>query len=320
MHRTCWTLLRLAVAVVPLAGGCARKHTDTYQGYIEGKFVYVAAPVSGRLEHLSVARGETVAAGNPLFDLDHEPEASAVRQAHKLLSVAASRLADLQLGKRPEEIAVTRAQLAQALAEKQEAGAILGSDEAQFRAGGIAQTDLIHAQGTLDSSTARVKELEADLAVDALPARAQQIRAQADQVASERAALAQTAWSLEQKNVSSPRQGLIFDTLYREGEWVAAGDPVVQILPPEDLELRFFVPESIVGKLRMSQTIRVQCDGCAPNLQATIRFISTQAEYTPPVIYSNENRSKLIFLVIAKPSLPQAQVLHPGQPIEVTLQ
>ncbi|HEY6489439.1 MAG: HlyD family efflux transporter periplasmic adaptor subunit [Terracidiphilus sp.] len=319
MHRTCWTLLRIVVAAALLVAGCARKRTDAYQGYIEGKFVYVAAPVSGRLEHLAVARGETIAAGSPLFNLDHEPEASAQRQAQRLMSVAESRLADLQLGKRPEEIAVARAQLAQALAEKQEAGAILASDEAQFRAGGIAQTELIQAQGALDTSTARVKELEADLAVDALPARAEQIRAQADQVAADRATVAQSAWTLGQKDVSSPRQGLIFDTLYREGEWVADGNPVVQILPPENLELRFFVPESIVGKLRIRQSIRVQCDGCAPSLQATIRFISPQAEYTPPVIYSNENRSKLVFLVIAKPSAQEAQALHPGQPIEVTL-
>lgn len=319
MHRTCWTLLRLAAAAALLTSGCGRKPTNVYQGYIEGKFVYVAAPVSGRLEHLAVARGETIAAGSPLFNLDHEPEASAQRQAQKLMSVAESRLADLEQGKRPEEIAVTRAQLAEALAAKQEAGSILASDEAQFRAGGIAQTELIHAQGTLDSSNARVQELESELAVDALPARAQQIRAQADQVASDRAALAQTAWSLQQKDVSSPRQGLVFDTLYREGEWVAAGNPIVQILPPENVELRFFVPESIVGKLRMGQSIRVQCDGCPPNLQASIHFISPQTEYTPPVIYSNENRAKLVFLVIAQPSAQEAQALHPGQPIGVTL-
>ena len=191
----------------------------------------------------------------------------------------------------------------QALAEKKQADQILASDQAQYRAGGIPQTDLINAQAAAESSTAKVRELEASLAVDALPAREQQIKAQLSQVAADRASLADATWKLQQKEIASPRRGLVFDTLYREGEWVAAGNPVVELLPPENLEIRFFVPESVVGKLRVGQSIRVNCDGCSADIGATITFISPQNEYTPPVIYSNENRSKLVFMVIAKPSV-----------------
>jgi len=313
-------LLGAALAVALFATGCSHQPANTYQGYIEGKFVYVASPQSGRLDHLAVARGETVTVKQPLFAFDREPEGSAVRNAQRLLESSQSRLADLETGKRPPEIEVTRAQLMQALAQKKQADQILESDKKQYLAGGIAQTDLITAEEAADASAARVRELEADLAVDALPAREQQIKAQQNQVAADRASLSETEWRLDQKNIASPRQGLVIDTLYREGEWVEAGNPVVQLLPPENMEVRFFVPETVVGKLKVGESVEVQCDGCAAGVQAAITFISPQCEYTPPVIYSNENRSKLVFMIIAKPPEQKAALLHPGQPVEVTVE
>ncbi len=313
-------LLGQAFGVATILAGCSRAPANTYQGYVEGKFVYVASPQSGRLDRLAVTRGETVAVNQPLFAFDREPEASAVRNAQRLLESSQSRLADLETGKRPPEIDVTRAQLMQALAQKKQADEILASYKKQFEAGGIAQTDLIAAQEAADASAARVRELEADLAVDALPAREQQIKAQQSQVSADRASLSEADWRLGQKDIASPRQGLVFDTLYREGEWVAAGNPVVQLLPPENMEVRFFVPETIVGKLKAGENVTVQCDGCARPVQAAITFISPQCEYTPPVIYSNENRAKLVFMIIAKPPDEKAMLLHPGQPVEVTVE
>jgi HlyD family secretion protein len=318
--RNRYLLLGVALGVVLIIAGCSRQQAAGYQGYIEGKFVYVASPESGRLEHLPVARGQTVALGQPLFAFDHEPEGSALHEAQQLLRSSRAKLADLQAGKRPEEIAVTQAQLAQALAQKKQAEQILASDEAQLRAGGIAQTDVISAQGAADTSAAKVKELEADLAVDSLPAREEQIREQENQVAANRASLAEAAWRLQQKEIPSPRQGLVFDTLYREGEWVSAGSPVVQLLPPENLEIRFFVPEPVVGKLKVGENVNVQCDRCSSAVPAIVTFISPQCEYTPPVIYSNENRSKLVFMIIAKAPAEKSALLHPGQPVEVTLE
>ncbi len=270
------TFLGAAFIAALVATGCSHPPADTYQGYVEGKFVYVASPQSGRLDHLAVARGETVAVKQPLFAFDREPEASVVHNAQRLLENSQSRLADLETGKRPPEIDVTRAQLMQALAEKKQADQILESDKKQYEAGGIAQTDLITAQEAADASAAHVKELEADLAVDALPAREQQIKAQQNQVAADRASLAEAQWRLDQKDIDSPRQGLVFDTLYREGEWVAAGNPVVQLLPPENMEVRFFVPETVVGKLKVGESVQVQCDGCASKVSAAITFISPQ--------------------------------------------
>ena len=236
----------------PLAG-CSRKSTTAYQGYVEGKFVYVASPQSGRLDHLPVARGETISVSHPLFALDSEPEAAAERQAQQMLRVSEATLADLRTGKRAPEIDVTQAELQQALADKKQADEILKSYETQYRAGGIPLTDLINAQAAAESSAAKVHQLQSQLAVDALPARDEQIRAQSEQVAADRAGLEQATWKLQQKEIVSPRQGLVFDTLYREGEWVAAGNPVVELLPPENVEVRFFVPETVVGKLEVGQ-------------------------------------------------------------------
>jgi HlyD family secretion protein len=314
------TAILALAALTATAIGCSRGGPPNYQGYVEGKFVYVASSQSGRLDSLSVVRGDTIAAGHPLFGLDDEPEASAMRQARKVLLSSQSKLADLQTGRRPAEIDVTRGQLAQAVAQQNEAQAILQSDEAQYRSGGIPQTELISAQAAADVSAARVRELRADLEVAALPAREQQIKAQVHQIAADRAALSEDEWRLKQKRIASPRQGLVFDTLYREGEWVAAGDPVVELLPPENLEIRFFVPETVIGRLRTGESIRVQCDGCSAAIPAKITLVSPQSEYTPPVIYSNENRSKLVFMIIAKPPVERAVELHPGQPVEVELQ
>lgn len=312
------TLLAVALASFPL--GCSHRASSSYEGYVEGRFVYVASPQSGRLTHVSVSRGETIAANQPLFSLDHDPEAAAERQAAELVRVSEARLADLQSGKRPPEIDVVRAQLAQAQSELQKSVALLASYEKQYAAGGISETDLITARSAVETVRALVQQFQSDLIVAALPAREQQIKAQAEQVVADRAALAQATWKRQQKEVASPRKGLVFDTLYRQGEWVSSGNPVVQLLPPEDIEVRFFVPEQVIGSLKIGQNVLIHCDGCSSSVPAGITFLSNQVEYTPPVIYSNENRSKLVFMVIAKPPLDKAAMLHPGQPVEVALQ
>lgn len=299
--------------------GCSRPSNNSYQGYVEGKFVYVASPQSGQLDKLSVARGDTIAVGQPLFMLDQEPEFSAEVQARELLRSEEARLEDLQTGKRPPEKEVIAAQLAGAKIEHQKAAEILKSDEAQYAAGGLPFTDLIAARAAVEANAALVRRYQADLEVAGLPGRDAQLKAQTQIVAASRAALQQATWKLQQKTATTSRSGLIFDTLYREGEWVAAGKPIVQMLPPENIEVRFFVPEPVVGKLQLGQNLSVQVDGRDDKVSARITFISTQVEYTPPVIYSDENRAKLVFMIIARPAADQAAALHPGQPVTVTM-
>jgi HlyD family secretion protein len=120
--------------------------------------------------------------------------------------------------------------------------------------------------------------------------------------------------------VSSTVTGTIADTLFVPGEWVPAGAPVVSVLPPGNVKVRFFVAETRLGALRVGQKVALACDGCAAPIAASISFIAPQAEYTPPVIYSRDNRAKLVFLVEARPDAQDAVKLHPGQPVDVTLQ
>ncbi|NDP44013.1 MAG: HlyD family secretion protein, partial [Aromatoleum sp.] len=119
--------------------------------------------------------------------------------------------------------------------------------------------------------------------------------------------------------VASPATGLVDDTYFVVGDWVPAGGPVASVLPPGNVKVRFFVAETVLGRLKHGQSVTVACDGCAAPVSATIVFISDRAEFTPPVLYSKDNRTKFVYLVEAKPSPQDAVKLHPGQPVDVTL-
>jgi HlyD family secretion protein len=125
--------------------------------------------------------------------------------------------------------------------------------------------------------------------------------------------LAQAAWRQEQKSVAAPVAGLVHDTYFVEGEWVPAGRPVASLLPPGNVKVRFYVPEAALSSMSLKKEIEVRCDGCTP-AQARISYISSQAEYTPPVLYSKESRHKLVFLVEAR---LESSPLRPGQPVDV---
>lgn len=307
----------LACGVAALVASCGDAPPTGWQGYIEGEFVHVASPFAGRLERLAVQRGQQVTQGAALFALETDEESAARRQAAEQLRAAEAQLADLQTGRRPVEIDVSRAQLAQAEAQAQRSAAQLVRDEAQFRIGGIAQSQLEQSRATARADAARVRELRGDVAVARLPGREAQRQAQAAQVEAARAALAQAEWRLSRKTVATTQAGLVQDTLYRYGEWVPAGSPVVRLLPPGNVKVRFYVPQAVLGSLRTGEAVQLRCDGCPRPVPATITFVSTQAEYTPPVIYSNETRRKLVFLVEARPGEADAAALHPGQPVEV---
>lgn len=321
--RATGSMVRNTLAV--LAGlaalnACSRHEPATWQGYVEGEYVYLASSQSGTLASLDVQRGQTVAASAPVFALEATDETAARDEARHRLAAAQAQLDDLQTGKRPPEVRVTQAQLAQAQATARKAALQLARDEAQLRAGGISQAQLDDSRAQAASSAAQVRELQNQVRVANLPGRVAQIAAQAADVEAARATLAQAQWKLDQKRVAAPAAGLVYDTLYRVGEWVQAGNPIVQMLPPQNVKLRFFVPEAVVGSLAPGRKILVHCDGCAAEVPATITWVSNAAEYTPPVIYSNEQRTKLVFMIEARPAAQDAAKLHPGQPVEVRLQ
>ncbi|WP_409934746.1 HlyD family secretion protein [Paraburkholderia sp. BCC1884] len=307
----------LAVAVLP---GCSRHETPAYQGYVEGEFVYLSSSQSGTLTQLAITRGQMVDAGASVFTLESGNETAALNQARQQLMSAHAQLHDIQTGKRPVEVDVTKAQLAQATANARKAALQLTRDEAQYSAGGIPKAQLDDSRANAEATAAQVRELSYQIDVARLPGRQQQISAQSAQVEAAQAAVAQAQWKLDQKQVTAPARGRVYDTLFRVGEWVQAGSPVAQMLPPQNVKVRFFVPETAVGALQPGRALTIHCDGCAADVAAKITYISNQAEYTPPVIYSNERRSKLVYMIEAHPAVADADKLRPGQPVTVTLQ
>lgn len=309
----CW----VAVAILCLAAGCEQRDEDKVQGYVEGEYVNVASPVAGTLQDLQVAQGAWVKTGEPLFELEGTPQKDARDEAVQRLIQARASLDDLRKGKRPSEIQTIEAQL-------QQARAVLSLAEKEFsRQEGLLQSDATtvqasdQARSSLDQSRQKVIQIEAELETARLGARSDQIAAAEANVQALEAALAGAEWQLSQTRQAAPKGGLVFDTLYRAGEWVAAGRPVVSLLPPENIKVRAFIPEPRIATVHAGQEVRVLVDGLAEPVVGRVSFISPRAEYTPPVIYSRQSRNKLVFLVEAVFDPNVAVNLHPGQPVDV---
>ncbi len=307
----------VVLVLIFACSGCGRGPRDGAQGYIEGEFIYVASPLAGAVETLSVERGAQVQVGDPLFALECGAETAARDQAAKRLDEGRAKFEDAKKGKRVEEIEALEAQLNQTRAA-------LVLSEKEFirqtelaRSGASSPQDLDRARSARDQDRQHVSQLDADLKTGRLGSRADMIAAAEANVRALEAALVKADWDLSQKHQNAPQTGLIFDTLYRAGEWVAAGKPVVVLLPPANIKVRAFVPEARVGTIHPGDPLRVNVDGVSDPFFAKVSFISPQAEYTPPVIYSQETRGKLVFMIEAVFDPATAAKLHPGQPVDV---
>ena len=309
----------LAGLAAALAGGCNPPATDRFQGYIEGEYVYVASPLAGALTTLAVARGDTVKLGQPLFELEHQSETAALAQAEKNLAQSQAQLADLQKGRRPSEIASLEAQLARARADLQLSASQLARRQQLDGSAVVSKEELDQARAQQAANQALVDQFAADLITARLGGRDDALRAAQATVEAQAAARDKSQWSLDQKRQASPAAAQVHDTLYRSGEFVMAGSPVAVLLPPGNLKVRFFVPQAQLPALKIGQTVVVQCDGAPQPLHATVNYISTQAEYTPPVIYSRETRASLVFMIEAKFDPADSATLRPGQPADVEM-
>lgn len=313
-----WGTTTTSLFVLVLVQGCSEAKTNRFQGYVEGEFVYVASPRAGALLELKVQRGDQVQIGAPLFSLEEEPEKYLRNEAARRLAQTEASLEDARKGKRPSEISALEAQLSQAQAALSLAEKELTRQERLIKtAGATTQQELDRARSTRDQNQQHVLQLEADLKTARLGSREDQIAAAEAQVRMQEAALAKAEWDLSEKSQSARQAGLVFDTLYREGEWVAAGKPVVVLLPPANIKVRAFVPQTELGHIEAGDAVRVFIDGAEQPVSGKVSYISPQAEFTPPVIYSRESRSKLVFMIEAVFAPEDAKNLHPGQPVDL---
>ncbi|MBV9575331.1 MAG: HlyD family efflux transporter periplasmic adaptor subunit [Gammaproteobacteria bacterium] len=274
-------LLSLIVSFCVFIAGCSHHPAaKTAQGYVEGKYTYIATSVSGRLKELRVDRGAIVQKDQLLFVLEEQPESDAYQAAQEKLreSVAAhdAIAANLNYAK----ITYERYKL---LVPKN----------------AIDKASLDNAKSLYEALRAQLNQANANITEN-------------------KALLAQSRWTKEQKNMVAPVSAIVFDTYYREGEYTEANKPILSLLAPADIKIIFYVTEPELGGLRLGNDISMRCDGCTQSYQGKISFISPSAEYTPPIIYSQETSYKLIYRIEARIDKKDALDLHPGQPMMVT--
>lgn len=310
--------LPFVAALVISLSGCRERAAAGWQGYLEGEFVHVAAPIGGRLDRLAVQRGARVERGAELFTLERASELAAQRESAERLRSAQARLEDLKKGSRPSELAALEARVEQARAAADLSQRELARLEALFKSGTIAASEFDRARLTHDRNARAIEEPAAQLATARLGGRADAIAAAEAEVAAATAARERADWSVAQKTQSAAQAALVHDTLFREGEFVPVGTPVVSLLPPENLKVRFFVPEADLAALKPGDRVRVAITGRAEAIDARVSYLSPRPEFTPPILYNRDNRAKLVFMIEAAIDPAVARDLHPGQPVDVT--
>jgi HlyD family secretion protein len=289
-----------------------------WQGYADADFVKVGPTQEGLVVAIHVQRGDKIAKGEPLFDQDDANDKAAVDQVARQLGQARDQLANLQSGGKATEIAQAEANLADAEAARDKTLADLTRNRALLKTGAATVQIVDQEEADLRSGNARVTAAQQALAQLRAPmGRENEIKAQSSAVEALGAALAMARWRLDQRHVAAPATGVIADVLAEPGETLAAGAPVVSILPPQNIYIRFFVPEPDLATIHPGEQVALSCDSCRADLTATISYIAPQAEYTPPVIYSESTRAKFVFLAEARPRPEDAALLNPGQPVTV---
>ncbi|MDR3368358.1 HlyD family efflux transporter periplasmic adaptor subunit [Rhodoferax sp.] len=305
----------LILLTATLLASCSDKPSSAWSGYAEGDYLYIAAPIAGRLDTLAVEAGQSVKKDAPLFALDDEVERDAQRQATAQQNAAQAQAMDATKGHRADELAVSQAQVRQAQAAVTLAQNDLTRQQQLATQGFVAPARVTDAQTSLQQAQAGLAQATASLRVAHLPAREDERLAAQASASAASAAVQQAQWRTGQKQQTSPADATVAEVFYRPGEFVAAGQPVLSLLPPGNVKARFFVPEAALPSVAAGQTVRISCDGCGAPFAARITRVATQAEFTPPVIYSNAQRAKMMFMVEALPDQPGH--LHPGQPLDV---
>ena len=313
------THLQWLLAALMLAG-CNPPDRAAMTGWVEADLVYVAAPAAGTLQKIEVARGARVDAQAPLFHLDADAENFTRLQSEAQAAQAEAQALNLKSGRRAPELAAVAQQLAQAQAAQAASAAALARNEQLVTQGFISVGVLDDLRAAAARDVARVSELQAQQKVAQLAARPQEIAAADAALRAARAQIALATWREAQRAQPAPVDALVYDVLYRLGERVPANAPVVVLLPDGALKLRLYAPQPLLARIAVGARVAVSCDGCPPDLAARVTFISPQAEFTPPVIYSNDSRSKLVFLVEARLEGDAARQLKPGQPVDVRLE
>jgi HlyD family secretion protein len=310
------TLLCSIPLLATFFGACAAP-VPLATGYVEGEFTLVAPVAIAQIERVVVARGDKVPAGAILVQLEQRDAEIAVAEAEAALAQAQGHLADLSEGERPEEIAVIEANLASAVAQAAESDRTRDRTIDMERRGVATVTQVDDSVTAAEVSAARVAVLQAQLAVAQLPARPYAIDQASASVKGAEAALDRAEWNLEQRTLVLSEPVTVVDVIRTEGEIAGPSAPVLSVLGDGAVKLSLYIPESAFATVAVGDELVVHCDTCPADLAALITYISDEPEFTPPVIYSLQNRQKLVYRVEARPM--ESSVLKPGQIVDVEL-
>lgn len=288
-----------------LLGG--QKRERTLSGYIEGESLFLAAPVAGTVSTISAQEGQRVAAGASLFTIDPATLSAQGEQARAQVLEARTQIAAAEATAQQAEAEATAA-AADAEKARRDLNRLLSVRRDDPAA--VAGRDIDAAQAALREANARLNA--ARQTAGARRAQIAAARAQEDQA---RGGEREVAIRVGQLAPPTPSAARVEEVFYRPGEWVAANQPIVSLLPDDRVKVRFFVPEQEVARYRPGQNVRFSCDGCATGLTARISYVSPRPEFTPPVIYSRDSRDRMVFMVEARPANPAK--LMPGLPVDV---
>ncbi|MEM7764759.1 MAG: HlyD family efflux transporter periplasmic adaptor subunit [Pseudomonadota bacterium] len=307
------------VALFAIAGatlGCQPNEPQPIIGYVEADWLYVAAPDAGWLTTVEVEEGDIVAVGDLLFTLDDQIEQAATAEALAKIAEATARAKDLGSGARREELLTLKARLREAEALLQRAEANYARTMPLVEQGIEPSSRGDDLKAERDSARANTAALREDIRVAELAGRSQARAAAGATVESAQAAWQQSELRLNERTVTARRAGRVETTILSEGEFATMGAPVLAMLPDEGLMVRFYVPQAQLTDISVGQSVRIQSDGTSTAISVTVSRIATEAEFTPPVIYTRDMREKLVFLVEA--TLPKNSSLKPGLPVEVS--
>lgn len=306
-------LLGLLALILP---GFGAPDAPGYNGYVEADYVYVAPSGAGRIVSILTTEGETVTKGQLLLKLENTAQAEALRSAEAGVAVAEANLDNLQTGSREAEIEVIRATLHKAMADRTLAQSTLDRSTALLKRGQVPQAQVDTHRANLARAEAEVEQLQAQLKVAELPARdAQRLAAESSlEMAKAQAAIAKS--NLDDRAIEAPVSGVVDRVYFDAGEVAATGTPLLSIFQPDKLKAIFFIPESVRAGVHTGDRLTVSCDSCGDGITAQVSYMASDPQYTPPIIYSREERARLVFR--AEAVLSGAGGLLPGQP--VTLQ
>lgn len=318
--RFLWSKKKLILPLIFLnVMGCDDDSLLILPGYAYGDFVYLSASETEKVERLLVNKGDFVVEGQELVKMESFTVENTLQRAEKSYQAELALLRNMQSGERPAELDVIRSQLEQAQSAASVAKSQLKRYQQLYHSRNISAAEWENFREDYRQKRAQVDELTHQLEAKQLPARQEEIHRQMAQANAAKLQRDKAEWDLRQRVIVAPQAAQVYDIIYRPGERPVAGRPVISLLPNGNVKIRFFIPEKRLGMVKTGMKVRLYFDGYPAFVPGSINYISPQAEYTPPVIYSTRRREKLMFMAEALPVKEQASRIKPGQPVKVEM-